>query len=114
MKNKTTALILSILVGGLGVDRFYLGYTNMGILKLLTGGCLGVLWILDIINIATGKLLPADGSGYEEDLIIESSKEKQLSSSAFEELEKLSKLHEQGVVTDEEYTTLKTALLERI
>lgn len=27
MKNKTTALILSILVGGLGVDRFYLGYT---------------------------------------------------------------------------------------
>lgn len=25
MKNKTTALILSVLVGGLGIDRFYLG-----------------------------------------------------------------------------------------
>lgn len=67
MKNKTTALILSILVGGLGVDRFYLGYTGMGVLKLLTGGCLGILWIIDIVNIATGKLLPADGSPYEED-----------------------------------------------
>ncbi|MFR6394130.1 MAG: TM2 domain-containing protein [Oscillospiraceae bacterium] len=62
MKNKTTALILSILVGGLGVDRFYLGYTGMGILKLLTGGCFGVLWLIDLINIATGKLGPADGS----------------------------------------------------
>lgn len=69
MKNKTTALILSILVGGLGVDRFYLGYTGMGVLKLLTGGCFGVLWIIDIVNIATGKLLPADGSCYEEDAV---------------------------------------------
>ena len=68
MKSKTTALILSILVGGLGVDRFYLGYTGMGVLKLLTGGCFGVLWIIDIVNIATGKLLPKDGSSYEEDL----------------------------------------------
>ena len=29
MKSKTTALILSILTGGLGIDRFYLGYTGM-------------------------------------------------------------------------------------
>lgn len=63
MKDKTTALILSILLGGIGVDRFYLGYTGMGILKLLTGGCFGILWLIDIINIATGKLQPADGSG---------------------------------------------------
>ena len=26
MKSKTTAIILSVLVGSLGVDRFYLGY----------------------------------------------------------------------------------------
>lgn len=67
MKSKTTALILSILVGGLGVDRFYLGYTGMGILKLLTGGCFGILYIIDIVKIATGKLLPADGTPYEDD-----------------------------------------------
>lgn len=30
MKSKTTALILSIFVGGFGIDRFYLGYTGMG------------------------------------------------------------------------------------
>ena len=67
MKDKTTAIILSALLGGLGVDRFYLGYTGMGVLKLLTGGCFGILWILDIINIASGKLQPADGSGYSDD-----------------------------------------------
>lgn len=64
MKSKTTALILSVLVGGLGIDRFYLGYTGMGVLKLLTGGCFGILYIIDIVNISTGKLLPADGSTY--------------------------------------------------
>lgn len=64
MKDKTIALILSVLLGGLGVDRFYLGYSGIGVLKLLTGGCFGVLWIIDIINIATGKLNPADGSDY--------------------------------------------------
>lgn len=68
MKNKTIALILSVLLGGLGIDRFYLGYTGMGILKLLTGGCLGILWIIDIVFIAMGKLQPADGSPYEEDV----------------------------------------------
>ena len=64
MKNKTRALVLSIFLGTWGVDRFYLGYTGMGVLKLLTGGGFGVLWILDMINIASGKLGPADGSGY--------------------------------------------------
>ena len=65
-KSKTTALLLSIFLGALGIDRFYLGYTGIGILKLLTGGCLGVLALIDLIRIATGSLQPADGSGYAE------------------------------------------------
>ena len=66
MTNKFTALLLSIFLGGFGVDRFYLGYIGMGILKLLTGGVFGILYIIDIIMIATGSLQPADGSPYED------------------------------------------------
>ena len=110
MKDKTTALILSILVGGLGADRFYLGYTGMGVLKLLTGGCFGVLWVIDIVNIATGKLLPADGSCYEEDAAKKSSDVPD----SFANLEKAAKLHEQGTLSDEEYNKIKAELLEKM
>ena len=42
--------------GLFGVDRFYLGYVGLGVLKFLTaGGCL-VLYIMDIVRIAQGKL----------------------------------------------------------
>jgi TM2 domain-containing membrane protein YozV len=61
MKNKSTTLILSILLGEFGVDRFYLGYTGLGVLKLLTFGGLGVWWLIDIIKIATNKMKTADG-----------------------------------------------------
>lgn len=113
MKSKTTALILSILVGGLGVDRFYLGYTGMGVLKLLTGGCLGVLWIIDIINIATGKLAPMDGSGYNDDFVIISA-QVQPAASPYDELGKVARLHEQGVLTDDEFKKMKADLLEKV
>jgi len=62
MKDKTVAILLSFFLGGLGVDRFYLGYTGMGILKLLTGGLLGILWLIDLIRICTGSLGPKNGS----------------------------------------------------
>ena len=62
MKSKTTALILSILLGSLGIDRFYLGYTGLGILKLITGGGFFIWWLVDVILIATGKLTAKDGS----------------------------------------------------
>ncbi len=62
MKSKTTAIILSILLGELGVDRFYLGYTGLGILKLLTAGGFGIWWLIDLIMIVTGKLKAKDGS----------------------------------------------------
>jgi TM2 domain-containing membrane protein YozV len=46
-KDRTTSLILSVLLGGLGIDRFYIGDTGMGLLKLFTlGGC-GFLAIAD-------------------------------------------------------------------
>lgn len=113
MKNKTTALILSILVGGLGVDRFYLGYTGMGVLKLLTGGCFGVLYIIDIINIATGKLGPADGSPYDDSTAPTPSAPSAQVSTA-EELKNFKELLDQGVITEEEFQAKKAQLLKML
>lgn len=62
MKSKVVALILSIFLGELGIDRFYLGYIGTGILKLITCGGFGIWWLIDLIMIATGKLKPKDGS----------------------------------------------------
>lgn len=46
-KDRHIALVLSVLFGTLGVDRFYIGNIGMGVLKLLTGGLCGILYVLD-------------------------------------------------------------------
>jgi TM2 domain-containing membrane protein YozV len=51
LKNPTTMFIISFFVGALGVDRFMLGQTGMGMLKLLTGGVCGILALIDWITI---------------------------------------------------------------
>lgn len=51
--NWVLTLIMSIIFGGLGVDRFIMGKVGTGILKLITlGGC-GIWWLIDVILIAT-------------------------------------------------------------
>jgi TM2 domain-containing membrane protein YozV len=46
-KDPTTALLISIFVGGFGIDRFYIGDTGMGVGKLLTCGGVGIWTIVD-------------------------------------------------------------------
>ena len=60
-KDWTTLLILSILLGGLGADRFYAGQIGLGVLKLLTLGACGIWSLIDIIFVATGKFVDDKG-----------------------------------------------------
>lgn len=50
-KDPTISIILSVLVGSLGIDRIYIGDTGLGIIKLLTCGGCGIWWIIDLFLI---------------------------------------------------------------
>lgn len=61
-KDQLIALLLCGLIGVLGIHRFYLGYTTIGIIQLLTlGGC-GIWALIDLVRIITGDLKPKDSS----------------------------------------------------
>jgi TM2 domain-containing membrane protein YozV len=46
-KDPTIILIISILIGSLGIDRFMIGDTGLGVGKLLTCGGFGIWTIVD-------------------------------------------------------------------
>jgi TM2 domain-containing membrane protein YozV len=61
-KDWMVTLILAILVGGLGIDRFYSGSILLGVLKLVTFGGLGLWWLIDLIMLVTGSYKDGDGN----------------------------------------------------
>ena len=50
-KNKWTAFLLCLFLGGLGAHKFYEGKTGMGILYIFTVGLCGIGWLIDLITI---------------------------------------------------------------
>lgn len=61
-KSHVAAILLSFFLGGLGIHRFYLGYTWQGVVQLLTLGGLGIWALIDFIRIIIKNLNPKDGS----------------------------------------------------
>ncbi len=60
-KSQLIAAVLAFVVGYVGIHRFYLGYTGIGIAQILTlGGC-GIWALIDLIRILMGDLKPKDG-----------------------------------------------------
>ena len=55
-KSKATAFLLCYFLGFLGVHRFYLNRIISGVLMLVTGGGLGLWWLIDSILLAANKL----------------------------------------------------------
>jgi len=66
-KSRLVAGLLGILLGGFGVDRFYLGYIGLGIAQILVTLCtcgVGHFWgLIEGILIITGSTITTDAEG---------------------------------------------------
>ena len=64
MEPKTKATLYCLFLGFLGIHRFYLGYTLIGIIQFLTGGGLMIWVLIDLMRLISGSLGPKD-SGWD-------------------------------------------------
>jgi TM2 domain-containing membrane protein YozV len=60
-KKRLVALLLCLLVGPLGVHRFYAGKVGTGVVQLLTLGGLGIWILVDLIMIICGTFTDSEG-----------------------------------------------------
>ena len=60
VQQKTTMILLALFLGGLGIHRLMMGYSNWWLMLLTGGGC-GFWALFDLIQIITGNMKMADG-----------------------------------------------------
>ena len=59
-ESKSTMILISFLLGGLGIHRLMMGYSNWWLMLITVGGC-GIWALMDFIKIITGSMKMADG-----------------------------------------------------
>lgn len=72
-KSFLTTWLLSLFLGFLGVDRFYLGKIGTGLLKLFTLGGVGIWYLIDLILILSGSARDKTGlplEGHEKNKVV--------------------------------------------
>ena len=125
-KDWLVTLLFSIFLGYLGIHRFYVGKVGTGILWLLTGGCLGIGALVDIIMIATenftddnNRLIVQDSRknpnyGYAYAANANAAGTKSSREDVLDQIEKLAKLRDSGVISQEEFEQKKAILMSKI
>ena len=53
-------ILISLFLGGLGIHRLMMGYSNWWLMLITGGGC-GIWTLVDFIRIITGSMKMADG-----------------------------------------------------
>ena len=138
-RSKWVGAILAFFLGGFGIHRYYLGYKKQGIMQscsvlgltvgyicifegafalaipcFIYSAVMGIWAIVDFVSILTGSLLPIDGMPYKENQSPQVRVNNSSASDNAEAIAKLAKLHEQGILTDEEFQQKKTDLLAKM
>ncbi len=116
MKSKSTTAILAlltILLGGIGIHRFYLGQTGLGFVYLLFFWT-GVPFVISIIDFITFLTMSEAGFNlkYNQKPVMQVQQVVNSNPvSATNEIEKLHELKEKGAITEDEYQIKKEKLL---
>ena len=124
MKSKSTAYLLLFILGIFGGHKFYLNKIGIGILYACTGGLFfcGVVWDLfflgsevDSYNLLHNQLNFHSSQNVNKNtnnIVINNVPAPTTHSSIMEELQKLAKLKESGLLTDAEFEQQKQKLLK--